>query len=76
MEDWANRLQKYLTTLEILLSPDHIIIGGGISSDFDQFGHFLIPKRAQILPAYFRNQAGVIGAAMNVAQKIEYLTVV
>ncbi len=71
MEEWAIRLQKYLVTLEVLVSPDHIILGGGISSDFDQFGHFLKPKRAKLLPAYFRNQAGVIGAAMNTAKKIE-----
>jgi polyphosphate glucokinase len=69
MKDWAARLQEYLSYLEILLSPDHIVIGGGISSDFKEFMPYLKTKRAKVYPAQYRNQAGVIGAAMFAAYK-------
>lgn len=64
MQEWASRLQEYITQLEIVLSPDHIILGGGISSNFEEFRQFLSTKRADIAPAFYRNQAGVVGAAM------------
>jgi polyphosphate glucokinase len=64
MKEWALRLQEYLTQIEIILSPDHIVLGGGISSDFEEFRPFLTTKHADLVPAFYRNQAGVIGAAM------------
>jgi polyphosphate glucokinase len=67
IQEWTSRLQEFLTKIEILLSPDHIVIGGGISADFESYRHLLKTNRAALLPAYFRNQAGVIGAAMNAA---------
>jgi polyphosphate glucokinase len=64
MQEWASRLQEVITQTEIILSPDHIILGGGISSDFEKYRSFLSTKRASLAPAHYRNQAGVIGAAM------------
>jgi polyphosphate glucokinase len=69
MEDWASRLQKVITQIEILLSPDHILLGGGISSDFEEFRKFLSTKHASLEAAHFRNQAGVVGAAMYAAYR-------
>lgn len=66
MEEWAKRLQNYLLELEMYLSPDHIVLGGGISADFEQFCQFL-HTRAKLQPAQYRNQAGVIGSAMYAA---------
>jgi len=60
---WGRRLGKYLGTLEGLFWPDLIIIGGGISTKFDQFGPFL-NLRAEVVPAQLLNEAGVIGAAL------------
>jgi polyphosphate glucokinase len=40
-----------------------IIIGGGISKRFDEFGRFL-DTRAEVVPARLRNNAGIVGAAM------------
>ena len=60
---WADRLDTYLDTMEALLSPDLIIIGGGISKKSDKF----LPKltlRATIVPAAMLNDAGIVGAAM------------
>ncbi len=59
---WSRRLQEVLTHLETIFTPDLIIIGGGISKQFDMFAPHL-KTRAKIVPARFFNQAGIIGAA-------------
>jgi polyphosphate glucokinase len=63
LQAWASRLQEYFAELEYILSPDAIVLGGGISAEFEQFAPFL-HTRARLVPAFYRNQAGVIGAAM------------
>ncbi|WP_082157351.1 polyphosphate--glucose phosphotransferase [Kocuria sp. SM24M-10] len=63
--DWptyTGRLQRYLAHLETLVSPDLIVLGGGISERHQQF----LPQlrlRARIVPAQLRNAAGIIGTA-------------
>jgi len=69
LQDWAARLQEVITQVEIILSPDHILLGGGISSDFEDYRPFLTTKYAKLAPAFYRNQAGVIGAAMYAAYR-------
>jgi len=62
--DWTKRLNDYLTYVHSLFWPELIILGGGVSRDFDQYKHFLdIPAR--IIPAKFFNHAGIIGAALS-----------
>jgi polyphosphate glucokinase len=61
--EWAARLSEYLTHIERVLPPDHFILGGGISKNFDQYSD-LFDTRATITPARFRNRAGIIGAAL------------
>ncbi len=61
-EQWTGRLQEYLNLIDLYLAPDHIVIGGGISRDWGKFGRHL-QCNAVILPAAYREQAGVIGAA-------------
>jgi polyphosphate glucokinase len=61
--EWAGRLNEYLTYMEMLFSPDLFIIGGGISEEHHKFLS-LITIKANIIPAYFKNQAGIIGAAI------------
>jgi polyphosphate glucokinase len=61
-DQWAKRLQTYYSRLEALFSPDLIIIGGGVSKQWEEF----IPKidlRALVVPAVKRNNAGILGAA-------------
>lgn len=65
---WAKLLQEYFSTLEKLLSPDLLIIGGGVSKSADKFLPY-IKLRAEIVPAQMRNEAGIIGAAMYAASK-------
>ena len=59
---WTKRVQRYLSHVELLLSPDLIIFGGGISERWERF----LPKlktRAQLVPAKLFNNAGIVGAA-------------
>lgn len=62
-KEYTKRLDEYLRTIERLLWPDLIIIGGGISKFADKF----IPKlttAARIVPAQMQNNAGIAGAAL------------
>lgn len=62
-EKWAKkRLQPYYAALEKLLSPDLIVVGGGVSKKADKFLP-LLELRAPIVPAKLQNAAGIVGAA-------------
>ena len=62
-ETWAGRLQDYLRLVERLLTPDLIVLGGGVSKKSDRFlPHVRIDTR--VVPAVLRNNAGIVGAAM------------
>lgn len=61
--EYSDRLQRYLSHVEFLLSPDLIIIGGGISACSDEYLPGL-SLRTPIVPARLENSAGVVGAAL------------
>ncbi|HEX9666681.1 MAG TPA: ROK family protein [Thermodesulfobacteriota bacterium] len=61
--DWGARVNKYLQTMEKLLSPDVFIIGGGVSESSEKFFPF-IKVRAKMVPAKMGNNAGIVGAAI------------
>jgi len=65
---WSARLQEYLSTIEMLISPDVIVIGGGISKDSHKYFP-LLKTRAKMIPALLLNQAGIVGAALYAYQK-------
>lgn len=65
--DWAKRLQRYFSTLESLFWPDLIVVGGGVSKKSDKFLP-LLALRTRIVPAALRNDAGIIGAAVEAAE--------
>jgi polyphosphate glucokinase len=62
-EEWASRLDVYLGTMELLISPDIIILGGGISKKHDKFIP-LLNLQAEVVPAQMLNEAGIVGAAL------------
>ena len=62
---WAKRVNRYLKYMEMLFSPDCIIIGGGISENPELFFPYLDLK-SEVLPAKMANDAGIIGAALAV----------
>lgn len=66
---WAKRLQRYYQELEKLFSPDLFIVGGGVSKNHELFLH-KIQIKTEIVPAHFRNNAGIIGAAEQAFEKL------
>ena len=66
-KDWTERVSEYLQRIEALLSPDLIIVGGGISKESDKWVPMLTGIQAKIVPAALQNDAGIVGAAMAAA---------
>jgi polyphosphate glucokinase len=60
---WGKRFTEVLRTYESLLNPDLFIIGGGISSKFENYAEYL-KIQTKTVPAKLENLAGIIGAAM------------
>ena len=60
---WARRLQRYLRHLEMLLTPDLLIVGGGPSKRADQW-LAEIDIKTPLRVAQLLNNAGIVGAAM------------
>jgi polyphosphate glucokinase len=65
-EKWAGRVDHYLDRMDALLSPDLIIIGGGVSRKADKFLP-LLTSSVRVVPAVLHNDAGIVGAAMAAA---------
>lgn len=65
--EWMDRVNVYLDRMQALFWPDLFILGGAISERFADFAP-LLRCDAQVRPAHFGNQAGVIGAALAAAE--------
>ncbi|HEY6823506.1 MAG TPA: ROK family protein [Steroidobacteraceae bacterium] len=63
---WIARVNEYLAALYQLLWPDVFILGGAVSEHFSEFAP-LLRSAAEIRPARFAGQAGVVGAALAAA---------
>ena len=63
---WADEVNSVLAAYHALLWPDVFIIGGGVTENWPRFGS-LLRSRAEIVPAHFRNDAGIVGAALAAA---------
>ncbi len=64
-EEWGERFDKFLSRAARVCTPDHFILGGGVSKKFDKFRDVL-SVTTPIHLARFRNDAGIVGAAMAV----------
>jgi polyphosphate glucokinase len=60
---WIARVNDYLARLNAFLWPDLFIVGGAVSERFAEFAPFL-RSEAEVRPAHFVGEAGVIGAAL------------
>ena len=67
---WGKRLDKYFKHIELILSPDLFIIGGGASKKMDRYIDE-VKINAPIIPAENKNEAGIIGAAIAAAEGIK-----
>lgn len=65
---WAERVNAVLAAYHALLWADLFILGGGVTDCYEQFGHLLYSP-AKIVPARFRAQAGIVGAALAAAER-------
>ncbi|HEX7374122.1 MAG TPA: ROK family protein [Steroidobacteraceae bacterium] len=65
-QEWSDAVNLVLEAYHALFWPDLFIIGGGVTENWDEFGH-LLASRAEIVRAGFGNHAGIVGAAMAAA---------
>lgn len=67
---WAQfgeRFNVFLRHMDRLCSPELIILGGGISNDFELYSEYF-DVDTTVTPARMFNQAGIIGAALNAGE--------
>tara|TARA_B100000767_G_scaffold94469_1_gene90824 strand:+ start:1926 stop:2672 length:747 start_codon:yes stop_codon:yes gene_type:complete len=69
LKDWSLRLDILLHQVKTVFSPNLIILGGGISKKHDEFKQYLTTD-VKIKIAKFKNNAGIIGAAMYARKKL------
>ena len=62
-EEWGYELNVYLNHIDLIMNPDLIILGGGVSKHFAKYEDYLDVK-TEVVKAQMGNDAGIIGAAM------------
>lgn len=67
-KEWGTRLNKALTYYEKMFNPNLFIIGGGVSKKMERFED-CIDLDTPVVPAEMENNAGIIGAALNMVFK-------
>jgi polyphosphate glucokinase len=65
---WAKRVQRYLSHVEALFTPDLIVVGGGVSKKADKWVP-LLELHTPVKPAELLNEAGIVGAALAAAER-------
>lgn len=60
---WGKQVNEYLITMEQLLWPDLIVIGGGVSKSHQKYFPYFTTQ-TRVVPAEMLNQAGIVGAAL------------
>nr|WP_319509731.1 ROK family protein [uncultured Draconibacterium sp.] len=67
-EEWGSRFNKALDYYDKMFNPNLFIIGGGVSKKMDKFED-CIDLDTPVVPAEMQNNAGIIGAALNMVYK-------
>lgn len=67
-KQWAKRLQRYYSHVEMLFSPDLFVVGGGVSKKHQKYLP-LLELSTPIVPAKLRNTAGIVGVAALAAEQ-------
>jgi polyphosphate glucokinase len=68
--DWAKDLDRFVHKLEQTVTPDLIVIGGGVSEQGERFLH-LLKARTPVVAAELRNDGGIVGAAVHAWDQVE-----
>lgn len=66
--EWITRVQRYLSHVEMLFTPDLFVLGGGVSKESDQWVP-LLDLRTPVRPAELLNDAGIVGAALAAVER-------
>jgi len=66
-DEWGKRFNFFLNHINTTFTPDLFILGGGVSKKFDKFSN-LISVKTPVIIANFKNNAGIIGAAIAAEQ--------
>lgn len=66
---WSERVNRVLERYHALLWPDVFVIGGGVTENWQHFGH-LLHSRATIVRAQYGNDAGIVGAALAAVARV------
>lgn len=67
-DEWGLRFNYFLERVARVFSPDHFILGGGVSKEFQKYEKAIkVPTAIHV--AKFRNNAGIIGAAVAADQR-------
>ena len=62
-EEWGPRFNYFLERVARVFTPDHYILGGGASKKYSLFADTIkVPTKIHV--AHFRNEAGIVGAAV------------
>ena len=67
--EWGKELNIYLNHVDHIISPDLIILGGGVSKHFSKYRDY-IKLDTELLAAAMGNDAGIIGAAMIAEERL------
>ena len=68
LQEWAQRFDALLAYIKLVYSPNLVVLGGGISKRYDGFKDYLMAD-VNVKVAEFKNNAGIIGAAMYASRK-------
>lgn len=68
-DKWAHRVQRYMSHIEALFSPDLFVVGGGVSKRAEKWVPHL-DLQAPVKPAELLNNAGIVGAALAAAERL------
>ncbi len=69
---FGKRFNEFLLMIERICTPDLIILGGGVSNNFDKFSPYLHVE-TPVKTAMMFNHAGIIGAALYAAETVAAL---
>jgi polyphosphate glucokinase len=67
-KEWAKRVNRYMSHVEQLFTPDLFVVGGGVSKDAEKW----VPRlklNTPVKPAELLNEAGIVGAAIAAVER-------
>lgn len=67
--EWGKRFNEFLSHIERIVLPDFIMLGGGISKNFEEYKDYL-KVDVPVAPASLLNNAGIVGAALYAYQNL------